>query len=159
VPQEQIFAMRVSRSVPLDEVVRKSGLSAEEVRRFNPALVRRVPAGATLYLPRLVEGLGTDVSFWHDPAPAEFAAVLNEFVHLDATLEDWRDPAIEPVLRDFRRRFRETRCEEGYVMDAVLGYVMEEFPLSRRILVEFQTDPAVGRLFEEGVRLRATLEG
>jgi hypothetical protein len=157
--QEKIFAVRVSRSVPLDEVVRRSGLSADEVRRFNPALVRRVPAGATLYLPAPVEGLGTDVSFWHDPAPAAFAAVLNEFVHMEATLEDWQDPAIEPVLRDFRRRFRETRCEEGIVMDAVLGYVMEEFPLSRRILAEFRSDPHVGRLFEEGVRMRATVEG
>jgi hypothetical protein len=155
--QEEIFAMRVPRDVPLTEVARRSGLSVAEVRRFNPALIRKVPRGATLYLPMRIDDLGADVSFWHREAPTSFASVLNEFVHLDVPPEHWEDPGFEPVLADFRRRFRETGTEEGRVMDAMLGYVMEEIPLSRRILVEFRTDPAVERLFEEGVELRRTL--
>jgi hypothetical protein len=156
-PQEEIFAMRVPRDVPLAEVSRQSGLSVEEVRRFNPALIRKVPRGATLYLPMRIDDLGADVSFWHRAAPTSFASVLNEFVHLDVPPEHWEDPGFEPVLMAFRRRFRETDTEEGRVMDAVLGYVMEEIPLSRRILMEFRTDPTVERLFEEGLELRKTL--
>ena len=47
-PQQQIFAMRTTRSIPITEISQRMGMSAEQVRRFNPALVKRVPAGATL---------------------------------------------------------------------------------------------------------------
>ena len=43
-PQERIFAMRAPRGLPISEVMAKSGLSRDDVRRYNPALVRRVPA-------------------------------------------------------------------------------------------------------------------
>lgn len=158
-PQERIVAIRVPRAVPLDEVARRSGLSVDEVRRFNPALVYRVPKDATLYLPEMIEGLGSDASFWHEPASPAFTDVLHDFVRTDVSLETWEHPEFESVLLDFRRRFRETGTEEGHVMDAVIGYVMEEIPLSRRILTDFRADPEVERLFERGVRLRrATIE-
>jgi hypothetical protein len=49
-PQVSIHAMRTPRATSLTEIVRRTGLAADEVRRFNPALVDRVPAGATLNL-------------------------------------------------------------------------------------------------------------
>src|SRR5262245_21472760 len=50
-PQTPIHAMRTPRAISLKEIVEETGLAADEVRRFNPALIDRVPAGATLYLP------------------------------------------------------------------------------------------------------------
>jgi hypothetical protein len=108
VPQERIFAVRVSRALSMDEIVRRTGLSQAEVKRFNPALVRQVPRGANLYLPRPVEGLGTDVTFWHRPATEAFASALHDFVRLDAPSEAWGEPAFEGTVNDFRRRFRES---------------------------------------------------
>lgn len=155
VPQERIFAMRAPRAIPLDEVARRSGLSVAEAKRFNPALVRQVPREATVYLPARVEAFGPDVSFWHRPAPADFAAVLHDFVRLEATLEEWEDPAFDAVLRDYRRRFSATGTEEGAVMATALGYVMQEMPMGRRILAEFRASPRVARLFEQGERMRS----
>ncbi|MBW3535680.1 MAG: hypothetical protein KY453_10785 [Gemmatimonadetes bacterium] len=157
VPQERVFAMRAPRPLTLDEVARRSGLARAEVRRFNPALARRVPQGATLYLPAPVEALGPDVSFWHRPPPPAYAAVLNDFVRLQATLEEWEDPSFDAVLRDFRRRFQATDSEEGTVMATVLGYVMQQMPNGRRILSDFRTNRRLTRRFEEGVRLRETV--
>ena len=51
--QVSIHAMRTPRAISLTEIVKRTGLPADEVRRFNPALVDRVPAGASLYLPSL----------------------------------------------------------------------------------------------------------
>jgi hypothetical protein len=153
-PQESIHAMRVPRATSLEQIVQTSGLSASEVKRFNPALVRRVPRGATLYLPRPLEALGTDVTFWHRPAPASFQATLADFIRLDVTLEDWESDQFENVLEDFRRRFQETRSEEGTVMAAMLGYVIQELPLGRRVLGDFRTSAEIAELFERGVRLR-----
>ena len=120
VPQEEVFAMRAARSIPLREVTRLTGLSVDEVRRFNPSLLRQVPCGANLYLPFFVEEFGVDVSFWHRPADPAFATVLNEFLRLETTPEEWVSPAFEPVLKGFRERFRETDSEEGSIMAAVL---------------------------------------
>jgi hypothetical protein len=157
-PQESVYGLRVPRATSLDEVVRVTGLSVREVKRFNPALVRRVPQGAVLFLPHPVESLGRDVSFWHRPAPEAYDRVLADFVRLDATLEEWESDAFEAVLRDFRRRFQETDSEEGSVMAAMIGYVIQELPLGRRVLGEFRTSSAVAALFEQGVRLRETSE-
>ena len=157
--EQKIFAMRVPRAIPLAEVARRAGISTAEARRFNPALVRQVPRGATVYLPKYVAAFGPDVSFWHRPAPASYAAVLREFVSLDVAPERWDDPDFEPVLRGFRDRFRETRTEEGSIMASVLGYVMQDMPSGHRILAGFRSDPDIERLFEEGRRLRSTAEG
>jgi hypothetical protein len=153
VPQTQIYAMRTTRAIPMSEIARRSGLTAEEVRRFNPALVRQVPANATLYLPAYIDDFGPDVSFWHNPPNPEFAAILDEFVHIDATVEEWDNPRFENVLEDFRRRFRETNTEEGGVMSAVLAYVADEAYASRRgqILTEFRDNPRIRRLLERGM--------
>lgn len=157
-PQTEIHAMRVTRDVSLSEVVRTTGLSENEVKRYNPALVRRVPKGATLYLPDQIDSFGADVAFWHRPAPAEFDEVLLDFFRLGAPLEEWDAPAFESVLQDYRRRFRATDSEEGRVMDAVLGYVIQEMPLLHRQLSEYRTDPEIGQLFERGIQLRADEE-
>lgn len=154
-PQESIHAMRVQRDVSLSEVVRASGLSEREVKRFNPALVRRVPRYATLYLPRQVDAFGHDVAFWHRPAPDDFQAVLMDFLRLGAPLEEWESPGFERVLDGFRQRFRATESEEGRVMDAVLGYVIQEIPLLHRHLSAYRSDPDIGALFERGMQLRA----
>jgi hypothetical protein len=154
-PQDQIYAIKTSRAFTLEEISQRTGLSAEKLRRYNPALARRVPKGANLYLPVQGGQFGQDVSFWHRPATPEFQAVLGEFLSLDATPDEWDAPGFDRVLADFRRRFRETGTEEGVVMDAVLGYVMQEMPLTRRVLNEFRNSGEVRDLFQKGVARRA----
>jgi hypothetical protein len=159
IPQERVWAVRTTRAVTLQEIQRATGLSEREVKRFNPALVRQVPKGAALYLPEPAERLGADVSFWHRPATPEFAALLEEFVALDAPPEAWEEPGFLEVLSDFRRRFRATATEEGTVMDAVIGYVMQEIPSTHRVLDEYRTSPRVQRAFEAGVEARQAAPG
>jgi len=152
-PQVTIHAMRAPRALPLAEIARRTKLPQDELRRYNPALRTRVPAGATLYLPMHVEEFGRDVAFWHRPPSPAFASVLHEFLRLDTQTDRWDDRAFEPVLRRFERRFRETNTEEGRVMATVLAYAIEETFLSRRaaILAEFRTDAAVRRLFDRAL--------
>ncbi|HEY6507066.1 MAG TPA: hypothetical protein VIY56_03580, partial [Vicinamibacterales bacterium] len=153
-PQARIFAMRTARSWPLTEITRRTKLQADEVKRFNPAIVRQVPANADLYLPAFVPAFGKDVSFWHRAAPPAFAAVLNEFVHLDAGVQRWHDPAFEVVLRGIERRFRDTGTDEGMVMASTLAYVIGDLRTSRRaaILEEFRTSGRILALFSQGLR-------
>ncbi|OFW02577.1 MAG: hypothetical protein A3I61_17395 [Acidobacteria bacterium RIFCSPLOWO2_02_FULL_68_18] len=155
-PQVKIYAMRTPRAIPLAEITRRTKLSADEVRRFNPALRTRVPAAAALYLPVYVAEFGRDVSFWHRPPAPSFAAVLNEFLRLGAGEERWDDRRFEPVLRGFERRFAGTNTEEGRIMAAVLAYAVDEAYQSRRgtILAEFRTSPAIQRLFDRAVLAR-----
>lgn len=158
-PQVRIFAMRTPRAIALADIVRRTKLTADEIRRFNPALLKRVPAGATLYLPQYVKDFGPDVSFWHRPPTAAYAATLEEFLHLDATIEQWDDRSFERVLQEFQRRFRATRTEEGSVMATVLEYFMKDAYTSERaeILAEFRTSDEVRQLFERGVIAREAL--
>jgi len=150
IPQDDIYAMRTPRAFTLEDIRQRTGLSTDQLKRFNPALVRRVPKGATLYLPVQGGQFGSDVAFWRRPPPPEFAAVLNEFVHLEVTADDWEDPSFDAVLKMFRKRFRETDSEEGAVMATVLGYVMFGMPSTRRILSEYRRSPRVRALFERG---------
>jgi hypothetical protein len=156
-PQTRIYAMRTPRAIPLAEIMRRTGLDADEIRRFNPALVKRVAAGATLYLPTYYKAFGRDVSFWRTPATATYTSVLNEFVRLDATPEQWDSPAFEPTLEDFARRFRATKSEDGAVMATVLTYVLNQSSTSgrREILSAFRASAVIRELFERGVRQRA----
>ena len=131
-PQVPIHAMRTPRAIALTEIVKRTGLAADEVRRFNPALVDRVPADATLYLPSSDSEFGADVAFWRRPPSASFSAVLDDFMRLDPGAERWDDPAFAPVLMDFKRRFRETNTEEGLVMETVLAYTMDQAYTSSR---------------------------
>jgi hypothetical protein len=160
--QTEIFAMRSPRDLPLSEVKEKTGLSTDEVKRFNPALVRRVLARANVYLPEYVPEFGPDVSFWHRPADSVYASVLNEFVRLEAGVQRWHEASFESTLRGFQRRFEETDSEEGRVMATTLEYVIGDLRTSRRaaILDEFRTSGRILRLFQQGVsELRAALSG
>jgi len=152
-PQLSISAMRPPRPLPLTEIVERTGLTADEVRRFNPALVERVPAQATLYLPDYVSEFGPDVAFWRRPPSPLYAAVLNDFLRLEPGAEAWDDPAFAPVLEDFKRRFRETNSEEGLVMATVLAYAMDQaYTSSRRTLLsEYRNSDKVRELIERGV--------
>jgi hypothetical protein len=152
-PQVAINAMRTPRAITLAEIITRTGLSADEVRRFNPALVDRFPAQAMLYLPNYVSEFGPDVAFWRRPPTRSYGAVLNDFMRLEAGPERWDDPAFAPVLRDFARRFRETNTEEGAVMETVLIYAMDQaYTSSRRtLLTEFRTSEQVRRLIDRGV--------
>ena len=125
-PGVPIHAMRTPRVLTLTEIVKRTDLPAGEIRRFNPALGNRVPAGATLYLPLHISEFGPDVAFWRRPASPAYAAVLDEFLRLEPGAERWDDPAFAPVLADFKRRFRETNTEEGRVMETVLAYAMDQ---------------------------------
>ena len=111
-------------------------------------------AGGTLYLPYYVSGFGADVAFWHRQPSSSYLAVLDDFMRLDAGAEQWDDLAFKPVLADFRRRFRNTKTEEGAVMDTVLAYVMDQAYTSgrRTLLSDVRRDDKVQRLIERGVR-------
>jgi hypothetical protein len=154
--------MRSPRPVPAAEITSRSGLSSEEVRRYNPALTRQVPAQANIYLPMYVPAFGPDVSFWHRPPSAAYAAVLNDFVRLDAGVARWHEASFEPVLQGFRGRFEGTGTEEGTVMATTLTYVMNDLRTSRRaaILEDFRTNGHILDLFTLGVaELKAAVAG
>jgi hypothetical protein len=152
-PQRPIYAMRTPRAIPVAEIVTRTGLSLDEVRRYNPALTTAVPAQTTIYLPSYVSEFGDDVAFWRRPAPSSFTALLDEFMHLDAGPERWDDPAFAPVLTEFQRRFGATNTEEGRVMETVLAYSIDQAYTSgrRALLAEFRTDGDVRRLIDRGV--------
>ena len=151
-PQVPLHAMRTPRAIPLAEIVTKTGLAADEVRRFNPALVDRVPAGTTLYLPFYVSEFGADVAFWRRPPSPSYAVVLDEFMRLAPGFERWDDPAFAPVLTDFRRRFADTQTEEGTVMATVLAYAMDQAYASPRrvLLADYRNSGAIRSLIERG---------
>jgi hypothetical protein len=152
-PQVSIYAMRTPRAIPVAEIVKRTGLTMDEIRRFNPALVDRLPAQGTLYLPTYVGDFGDDVAFWRRPAPASFVAVLNDFLRLEAGPERWDDPAFAPVLAEFKRRFSDTNTEEGRVMETVLAYAMDQAYTSARrtLLADFRSSGDVRRLIDRGV--------
>jgi hypothetical protein len=151
-PQVPVYAMRPPRAISLAEIVRETRLPADEVRRFNPALIERVPAHATLYLPQYVSEFGPDVAFWRRPASPSYQSVLDDFIRLVPGPERWDDPAFAPVLQNFKRRFKETKTEEGLVMETVLAYAMDQaYTSSRRALLSEFRREQVRRLVERGV--------
>jgi hypothetical protein len=152
-PQTPINAMRVPRAISLAEIVKKTGLPADEVRRFNPGLVDRVPARGALYLPHYVSEFGPDVAFWRRPPSQSYVAVLDDFMRLESGPERWDDPAFASVLEDFKRRFRETNTEEGVVMETVLAYAMDQAYASTRrtLLSEYRNSEKVRWLIARGV--------
>jgi len=153
-PQEPIYAMRAPRAITLPEIVSRTGLTVDDVRRFNPALKDRVQAEGLLYLPQYVADFGPDVAFWRRPANASFTTVLNDFLHLDPGPERWDDPSFATVLSDFKRRFRETNTEEGAVMETVLTYAMDQAYTSgrRALIAEFRNSDQVRHLIDRGAR-------
>lgn len=156
-PQRHVYAMRTTRALSLAEIARRTRLSRDEVQRYNPALVRQVPRGATLYLPAYDRAFGRDVTFWHRPAPRAFAAALEEFVGLEPAPATWDDKSFLPTLTRFQRRFMATNSEEGIVMATVLAYVAHEIATSGRgrILAEFRNSDEIRNLFEQAQRERA----
>jgi len=156
-PQTAVHAMRTTRAIPVAEIARRTKLSADEIRRYNPAALRRVPARATLYLPMYVKEFGRDVAFWHHPASEAYAEVLEDFVSLDASVEEWDDPSFAATLQAFQKRFQATKTEEGLVMATVLEYAMEEAYTSSRnaILAEYRASAKIRQLFDRAVVERA----
>jgi hypothetical protein len=152
-PRVPIHAMRTPRVISLAEIVERTSLPLAEVRRYNPALVDRVPAGAAVYLPVYVSQFGSDVAFWRRPAKRAYAAVLADFLRLEPGPERWDDPAFAPVLADFRRRFRATNTEEGLVMETVLAYAMDQAYTSprRSLLAEYRSNERIQWLMASGV--------
>ena len=157
--QVSIHAMRTPRAISLTEIVTRTGLAADDVRRFNPALVDRVPAGATLYLPLYVAEFGPDVAFWRRPASASYMTVLDDFMRLTPGVEWWDDSSFRPVLAGFRRRFRETNTEEGLIMETVLAYAMDQAYASPRgaLLAEYRNSERVRSLIERGMLEREAM--
>lgn len=154
--QTSIYGHRTRRAIPLAEITRVTKMPADEVRRFNPAIVRSVPANATLYLPRHYPAFGRDVSFWHRPPAAAFSAILSEFMSLDASPEQWDEPSYMPVLKGFERRFAATASEEGTAMATMIAYVASEASTSgrRKILTEYRTSLAIREAFDRAVAER-----
>ena len=150
-PQAKVYGMRAARAFTMDEVVRRSGLSREVVQRYNPALVKKVPAGATVYLPVYVPALGEDVSFWHRDADAAFTRLLDEFTALSVTPHEWESRAFSGTLKSFARRFTATGSHEGIVMGTILDYVAREAAGPRAaILAAFRASEKINTLFEAG---------
>jgi hypothetical protein len=109
-----------------------------------------------------VQAFGTDVSFWHRPPTPEYAAALNDFLHVDGGIERWHEASFETTLRAFQDRFEATRTEEGSVMATTLAYVISDLRTSRRaaILEEFRTSGRILDLFKRGVdELGLTIRG
>jgi hypothetical protein len=158
VPQLTVHAMRTPRAFTLPDIVKRSGLSASQIQRYNPALVKRVPAGATVYLPKYVAQLGRDVAFWHRPAPKAYDAVLSDFLQIDEPLQRWEEPGIVPILRKYQTRFQNTRTEEGNVMATVLAYVIADLQSSGRngILAEFRANEDMALLLRRGMTERTS---
>jgi len=152
-PQSPIFAMRLSTARPALDITARTGLKLDEVKRFNPALDARVPAQANLYLPFYVQAFGPDVSFWHHPPTPDYAAALNDFLHVESGIQRWHEASFETTLRTFQNRFEATRTEEGSVMATTLAYVISDLRTSRRaaILEEFRTSGRILDLFKRGV--------
>jgi len=154
IPQRGIFAMRTDRAIPLAEIASRTGLPTDEIRRFNPSLVKEAPAGATLYLPRFDARFGRDVSFWKRSAPANYTALLHEFLALKVDPEEWDTRAFAARLKDFERRFLATNTEEGTVMATVLAYVRGEASSRRHeILADFRTNGEILELFERATEV------
>ena len=156
VAQSKIYAMRLPRAVTLADIARRASLPTDEVRRYNPALTTRAPAGATLYLPSHIADFGLDVAFWHRPPGRAYAEVLDQFVRLDVSPGEWDSAPFDGVLEDFRRRFAATKSEEGTVMATALGYAMQDRRGSRQavILADFRTDARILRLFQQAQHQR-----
>jgi hypothetical protein len=152
-PQEPIFAMRTSKALPLLDITARTGLKADEVKRYNPALQGRVPARSNLYLPFYVRTFGPDVTFWHRPPAAEYASALNDFLRVEGGVERWHEASFEVTLRGFQQRFEATQTVEGTVMATTLEYVINDLRTSRRaaILEEFRTSDRILELFRKGV--------
>ena len=159
VPQERVFAMRTTRALPMGEITRQTTLTAREVERFNPALKRQVPAGATVYLPMRVAAFGADVTFWQRKPAEAYSAALDAFLQLESGVERWHSAEFEPVLQAHRRRFEATRTEEGTVMASMLAYVIGDLRTSRRaaILQDFRSSQQILQLFQQGVAELASL--
>ena len=143
----------------MGEITKRTHLTATEVLRFNPALTRQVPTGATIYLPEFVPELGADVSFWHRPPDPSFSAALDSFLQLESGVQRWYEPSFELLLDEHRRRFEATGTEEGTVMAAVLAYVTSDLRTSRRaaILDDFRSNGRILDLFNRGVAELAVL--
>jgi hypothetical protein len=156
VPQLKIHAMRTSTTLTLTEIARRARLSTDEVRRYNPALTRRVPAGASLYLPRHIAALGRDIAFWHRPPSRAYASLLDEFVRLDISPDEWDSATFDRVLDGFRTRFAATRTEEGTIMAMALAYAMQDRRTSRQaeILADFRSSDEIRQLFERAQQER-----
>jgi hypothetical protein len=154
--QVPIFAMRLPRAMSLSDIARQTRLSTDEIRRYNPALIKRVPAQADLYLPLYVKTLGPDMSFWHRQANDRYTAALADFLALDYPPERWDDGSLVPVLRNFEKRFRETKSEEGTIMSTVLAFVIDDAESSgrREILASFRADQNIHTLFDQALLQR-----
>ena len=156
IPQEPIHAMRTTRAIGLSEITRRTRLSADEVRRFNPALNHQVPARATLYLPAYVADFGADVTFWHRAPDPGYADALRDFVAIEARFAEWDSPGLVTILRSFKERFRQTGSEEGAVMSTVLAFVIDDIETSgrRQILDDYRANPQMLRLFDRAAAER-----
>jgi hypothetical protein len=153
--------MRTRKALAVGEITKRTNLTASEVKRFNPALLRTVPARSTLYLPQYVPEFGDEVAFWHRPAPPAFNDAMDEFLQLEPGVQRWLDASFEPTLQASRRRFEATGTEEGQVMATMLAYVIGDLRTSRRaaILEDFRNSGKILDLFKRGMEELATAVG
>ncbi|MEZ5421275.1 MAG: hypothetical protein R2708_28585 [Vicinamibacterales bacterium] len=135
----------------MGRITARTSLTAEEVRRFNLALKRQVPARATVYLPMVPE-FGADVTFWQRPPSAEIRRARRLPAARVGRRACGMTRNLEQVLQSHRRRFENTGTEEGQVMAATLAYVIGDLRTSRRaaILQEFRSSRQILELVQTG---------
>ena len=145
--------MRTSQALPWLEITARTGLTPDEVKRFNPALAAGCRRTRTCICRTTCPSFGHDVSFWHRPPTPEYAAALNDFLRLEGGVQRWHEASFETVLRTFQHRFEATGTEEGSVMATTLAYVISDLRTSRRaaILEDFRTSGRILDLFKQGV--------
>lgn len=150
-PQSDIYAMRLRATMPLARLVAISKLPLDQILRYNPSIPSRIPARTTIYLPKPVPALGSDVSFWRHSPSSSYRSVLNRFVALDPSLEIWNSAAFDALLLGFQRQFAATKTEEGTIMATMLAYVLSDRQHSREreILDEYATSARISERFGE----------
>ena len=140
-PQRDIYAMRTPRALTIAEISRVTRLSADEIRRFNPALTRTVPARSNVYLPHYVSTFGPDVSFWHRPMSAGYAEVLERLPAPRGAARRWDSRGVRHGADQISgTASRPRKTEEGSVMATMLTFVLQGQRTSRQgeILAEFR---------------------
>jgi hypothetical protein len=156
-PQLSIHAMRVPRAISIAEIIKRTRLPADEVRRFNPALVDRVPAHATLTF-RTVSEFGADVAFWRLPPTRRMLPFLMTSCASTPVLSGG---TIRPSRLSDGLQTSFQRDEHGRrpVMETVLAYAMDQaYTSTRRALVsEFRNSEQVRHLIERGMLELAAL--
>ena len=150
-PQSEVFAMRAPRNLAISAIAEATGLSPNELKRYNPALVRQVPRGANVYLPMHVEEFGPTCRSGIGPRRPSTRPSWTSFWGSRPRLRSGtraRSPSgskRSPAARRHRDRGRDGHGDDYPLRDR---QPCQQPP--RRHLEEFRTSDRILGLFERG---------